>query len=127
VFENVDNVVDDDDREILSLFISQSQEAQSETVVDESTAESIVDNDVDVAVKRAYFRICDVPLRQCDNSPLEDIEHPERITSRKKTVFWHKGKFIHTDGKGKRTKMTKIYKRDDNRGVLLNALRRMKF
>jgi len=126
VFENIGNDIDDEDREMLSLFISQSQEAQSEAVVDEATAEGSDDNGGGVIVKGAYFRICDVPSRQCDDSPLQDIEHPERITSRKRTVFGHKGKFVNTNGKGSRTKLTKIYKRDDNRGALLNALRRMK-
>eukprot|EP00555_Chaetoceros_dichaeta_P000473 CAMPEP_0198278284 /NCGR_PEP_ID=MMETSP1447-20131203/66294_1 /TAXON_ID=420782 /ORGANISM="Chaetoceros dichaeta, Strain CCMP1751" /LENGTH=310 /DNA_ID=CAMNT_0043973359 /DNA_START=38 /DNA_END=971 /DNA_ORIENTATION=- len=126
VFENIGNDIDDEDREMLSLFITQSQEAQSEAVVDEATAEGSDDNGGGVVVKGAYFRICDVPSRQCDDSPLQDIQHPERITARKGSVFGHKGKFIKTDGKGSRTKLTKVYKRDDNRGALLNALRRMK-
>lgn len=33
---------------------------------------------------------------------------------------------IHTDGTEKNTKLTKVYKRDDNTGALLKALKRMK-
>lgn len=135
VFEQIEDI-DDDDRELLRLFLSQSQEAASHEVeAEKSASEETGDTDGDnssdgvdgAVVKSAYFRICDVPPRQLDDSPLEDIEHPERIISRRGTVFGHKGKFVNTDGKGRRTKLTKIYKRDDNRGVLLNALRRMKF
>lgn len=135
VFEQIEDI-DDEDRELLRLFISQSQEAASHDVESEKSAseetgntdgDSISDDVDGVVVKNAYFRICDVPSRQLDDSPIQDIEHPERISSRRGTVFGHKGKFVNTDGKGRRTKLTKVYKRDDNRGVLLNALRRMKF
>jgi len=116
---------------LLSLFLSQSQEVESDAAdAEKSASKETVDNAGDegdvVVVKNAYFRICDAPTRELDDSPLQDIVHPERITSRKGTVFGHKGKFVSTDGKGP-TKLTKVYKRDDNRGLLLNALRRMKF
>jgi len=116
---------------LLSLFLSQSQEVESDAAdAEKSASKETVDNAGDegdvVVVKNAYFRICDAPTRELDDSPLQDIVYPERITSRKGTVFGHKGKFVSTDGKGP-TKLTKVYKRDDNRGVLLNALRRMKF
>jgi len=132
VFEQIEDI-DDEDRELLSLFLSQSQETESdeadaETSASEKTADTGGDDESDVVVvKNAYFRIGDVPARELDDSPLQDIEHPERITSRRGAVFGNKGKFVNTDGKGRRTKLTKVYKRDDNRGVLLNALRRMKF
>jgi len=108
------------------MFVDQSQSAQGETIekangnVDEESSSS------EDAVKGAFYRICDVPSKPCDDSPLETIEHPERITSRKRTVFGHEGKMVQTDGTGKNTKLTKIYKRDDNRNALLKALRRMK-
>jgi len=105
------------------MFVDQSRDAQAEA----ATGEDGVDVAVGSAkVDGAYYRICDVPPRQCDDSPLRDIEHPERITARKGSTFGHRGKFVVAEGKGRRTKLTKVYKREDNRGVLLDALRRMR-
>lgn len=118
VMENIADELRDEDREILNLFIEQSQQMQEDTEEDVKRNSGVV--------KGAYYRICDVPPKQCNDSPLEAIEHPERITSKKRTVFGHKGQMIHTDGTGRRTKLTKVYKRDDNRGALFKALRRMK-
>lgn len=128
VFAHVENEMDDGDREMLGLFIGQSREARAEEdaagVNGESTAGEQGDG---VEVEGAYYRICDIPPRQCDDSPLEDVAHPERITCKKRTVWGHTGRLVSTDGgKGSRTKLTKVYKRDDNCGALLSALRRMK-
>lgn len=118
VFEHIAGEIDDEDKEIMNMFVEQSQNAQREALVEAEAK--------DTAVKGAFYRICDVPSKPCDDSPLESIEHPERITARKKSVFGHEGQMIKTDGTGRATKLTKVYKRDDNRGVLLKALRRMK-
>lgn len=96
------------------MFVDQSLRAQEEKM------ELVEEKPV-----RGFYRICAVPTKQCDDSPLESIEHPDRITSRKNTVFGHKGKMIQTDGK-RETKLSKVYKRDDNSGKLLTALKRMK-
>lgn len=117
VFNQVSNDINEEEREILSMFIAQSEEAQAEKEEDAALNDEVV--------KGAYYRICDVPPRQCDDSPLEDIVYPERITSKRKAVF-KEGTIIKTDGTGRRTKLTKIFKRKDNRGALLNALKRMK-
>lgn len=113
VFENIADQISEEEREVMNMFVDQSLRAQEEKM------------EVEEKPVRGFYRICDVPTKQCDDSPLESIEHPDRITSRKNTVFGHKGKMIQTDGK-KATKLTKVYKRDDNSGRLLKALKRMK-
>lgn len=122
------SAIDDDDRELLALFTAQSQEAQAELSEAGSDGDdaSVEEDGEGVPMENAFYRICAVPKRQLDESPLRDIEHPERITSRRKTVFGDKGKFVVAEGTGRRTKLTKVYRRDDNRGALLGALRRMR-
>jgi hypothetical protein len=117
VFEQIGDQIDEEERELMNLFVEQSQGALEEPLVEEQ---------MDDSVKGAFYRICDIPSKPCDDSPLENIEHPERITSRKKSTFAHEGQMIRTDGTGRNTKLTKIYKRKDNRGALLKALKRMK-
>ena len=118
VYQHIADELDEEDREIMNLFVEQSQNSQREVIADANTKRNVV--------KGAFYRICDVPSKPCDDSPLESIEYPERNTGRKKSVFGHEGQMIRTDGTGKKTKLTKVYKRDDNRGALLRALRRMK-
>lgn len=112
------NQLSDEEKELMNKFVEQSQSLQGKELEDAKERNTIV--------KGAFYRICDIPSKPCDDSPLESIEYPERITSRKKSVFGHEGQMIHTDGSSKNTKLTKIYKRGDNRGVLLKALKRMK-
>jgi hypothetical protein len=118
VYQNISDELDEEDREIMNLFVEQSQNAQRDAVAEAESKATVV--------KGAFYRICDVPSKPCDDSPLESIEHPERITGRKHSVFGPEGQMIRTDGTGRNTKLTKVYKRDDNRGALLKALRRMK-
>ena len=112
VFEEIASEVSDDDLEVINLFVDQSLRAQEEKVMEEEKP------------VRGFYRICDSTTKQCDDSPLQNVEHPERFTSKKNTVFGHQGKMIRTDGK-RDTKLTKVYKRDDNSGKLLKALKRM--
>jgi len=119
VFDHVSDQLSEDEREIINTFVEQSRNAQMSESVEEGVGKS-------TKPVRGFYRICDVPSKQCDESPLESIEHPERITSKKKNVFGHEGKMIKTDGKGKDTKLTKVYKRKDNAGKLLKALKRMR-
>lgn len=118
VFENIGDQIDEEDKEIMDMFVEQSQSAQAEAIEEAESRASVV--------KGAFYRICDIQAKPCDDSPLQAVEHPERITSRKKSVFGHEGQLIQTDGTGKNNKLTKVYKRDDNRGALLKALKRMK-
>jgi len=117
VFEELKHDLTEECQALMNLFISQSKQEKA-MVKEEGISPRYV--------KGFYYRICDVPLKICDGSPLEEVEYPERISNRKGSVFAHKGQMIHTDGTGKRTKLTKIYKRRDNRGTLLKALRRMR-
>lgn len=116
VFDQIADDISNEEREVMNTFVDQSIRAQEEEQVVAEEAERPV---------RGFYRICAVPAKQCDDSPLVDIEHPDRMTSRKNTVFGHQGKMITTDGK-KDTKLTKVYKRGDNAGKLLRALKRMK-
>ena len=118
VFESIGDQIDEEDKEIMDMFVEQSQGAQAEAIEEAESRASVV--------KGAFYRICDIPAKPCDDSPLQAVEHPERITSRKNSVFGHDGQLIQTDGTGKNNKLTKVYKRDDNRGALLKALKRMK-
>jgi len=118
VFEQIGDQIDEEERELMNLFVEQSRGRKEEPL--EASQE------VDDSVQGAFYRICDIPTKPCDDSPLENIEHPERITSRKKSTFAHEGQMIRTDGTGRNTKLTKVYKRKDNRGALLKALKRMK-
>lgn len=116
VFEHIGKSIDEEERELLSTFIDQSQQQMKENEVEAKSYGF---------VNKAYYRLRGIPRRLCDDSSLEDIIVPERISTRKGSTFGHKGKLIETDGK-RRTKLTKVYKRGDNRGALLNALKRMK-
>ena len=118
VMEQIGDQINDEERELINKFVEQSQEEQLQTKLEAT--------EKDTTVQGAFYRICNVPKKECDDSPLGDIEHPERITSRKRSVFAHEGQMIQTDGTGKNTKLSKVYKRGDNRGALLGALKRMK-
>jgi len=118
VFEHLKNEVSDEDKELMDLFIKQSQESYAK---DEEEAKGASSN-----VAAAFYRICNPLSRVCDDSPLQDFEYPTRFFTKRSNVFGHEGQLIHTDGKFKRTKLTRVHKRADNRGSLLNALKRMK-
>lgn len=118
VFTHIKDEITEEEKELMNKFVEQSQSLQEKELEEARQRKTVV--------KGAFYRICDFPSKPCDDSPLESIEYPERITSRKKSVFGHEGQMIHTDGTGKNTKLNKIYKRNDNRGVLLKALKRMK-
>lgn len=136
VFEHLGDQIDDQEREIMNLFVDQSQnnvqgdasemEQKSEGEdVEASDSDSVNGSEVE-PVEGAFYRICNVVSKPCDDSPLEDIEYPDRMTGRKNSIFGHEGQMIKTDGTGRNTKLTKVYKRGDNRGALLDALKRMK-
>jgi len=118
VFEKIGDQIGDAERELMDMFVEQSRGAQEEALMEAEGR--------DASVKGAFYRICDVPSKPSDDSPLENIEHPERITSRKRSTFGHEGQMIRTDGTGRNTKLSKVYKKGDNRGALLKALKRMK-
>merc|ERR1712232_1008337 len=101
----------DDDRLIMDNFVAQSLEGSDEITADK-----------EVRVRRALFRIGDVNEKLCDDSPVFNmINSPSRSAGE----FDYKGKLVNTDGK-KQTKLTKLFKRRDNEGKLLEAIKRMK-
>lgn len=113
-----------EEKELMSRFVEQSISG-TDKEGDKDGSTSAADGDI-VKVK-GYYRICDSPRKTCDDSPLESFEFPERSDVPKnmeRTVFGYEGQMIHTSGRS--TKLTKVYKRGDNRGKLLGALRRMK-
>ena len=104
----------DDDRALMDAFIGQSVQAIE-------PSDNIVSTTSKTEVKQAFFRIGDIPEKE--DSPMAhsifDNKEPQ------KGEFDYTGHLVPTDGKRK-TKLTKIFKRRDNAGELLDALKRMK-
>jgi len=102
----------DADRSIMDEFVAQSME---ETLNDETS-------EGDNQVRRALFRIGDAKRKFCDESPVASMINPVTSTSNE---FDYTGKLISTDGK-RSTKLTKLFKRRDNEGQLLDYVKEMK-
>ncbi len=102
----------DEEKALMDSFVAQSLEGRSGG---EAASK-------EVKVRRALFRIGDVNERLCDDSPVASVINPKQ---RSTGEFDYKGKLIATDGK-KPTKLTKLFKRRDNEGLLLDALKEMK-
>mmetsp|Transcript_2731 Transcript_2731/g.3883 ORF Transcript_2731/g.3883 Transcript_2731/m.3883 type:complete len:273 (+) Transcript_2731:170-988(+) len=119
VFEQLSSQLSEEDRGLLDAFVAESRKSYE---VEEAKKQSR-----SKTVKGAFYRICDVPARSCDDSPLENVIHNERFAtgSGRMRSFGTTGKMIVTDGTGKKTKLTKVYGRRDNRGAFLKALNRM--
>lgn len=101
----------DDDRDLMNAFVAQSQESkENEQDAGETRA------------RRALFRIGDPLTKPCDDSPLIDVQNP---TVYRANEFDYTGQLVRTDGT-KATKLTKLWKRRDNKGKLYDDLRRMK-
>lgn len=112
----------DEDRDLINMFIAQSQNGAE--VRDEVENESEVEEDEEpIRVAGAFFRIGELLPKTCDDSPLREVEFPP---TSERAEFEYTGKMIQTDGTGRRTKLTKIYKRRDNMGTFLDAIKRMK-
>jgi ubiquitin len=104
----------DEDRVLMDTFVSQSLE---------NDANEIKGDDKDIRVRRALFRIGDAKNRKlCEDSPVVNMINPMSTTSEE---FNYKGKLIATDGK-RSTKLTKLFKRRDNEGKLLDFVREKK-
>ena len=105
----------EEDRVLMDTFVSQSLGDNEEKKPETSDSK-------DVRVKRAYFRIGDSPTRVGSDSPVADMLNPKKAGTRE---FSYKGKLIETDGK-RSTKLTKLFKRRDNQGKLLDSIKEMK-
>ena len=99
----------DDDRELMNAFVAQSQEVS-------------LDDMGELRARRALFRIGSVPSKPCDDSPLQDVHNP---TPPRMGEFDYNGQLVATDGT-RETKLTKLFKRRDNKGRLLDAIHKMK-
>ena len=108
----------DDDRALMDAFVGQSMHNRGESVEDDEEASTGI-----LPVKKALYRISDLPLAPGDKSPLRDGVFRHKVAHRGEFNF--DGKMIATNGR-RSTKLTKLFKRRDNEGKLLNALRRMK-
>ena len=104
--------VTDKDRDLMNKFVDAIRQPASDKP-EESTS---------VFVRRALFRIGDSPKRI--DSPMANII--EASNSPTANEFDYPGTLLQTDGKGKSTKLTKIFKRRDNQNKLFSALQRMK-
>ena len=102
----------DADRAIMDSFVARSLE--------KSSIEN--DSDDEIQVRRALFRIGDTKKKFCDDSPVANMINPVKATSNE---FDYTGKLLSTDGK-KSTKLTKLFKRRDNEGQLLDYVKEMK-
>jgi ubiquitin len=105
----------DEDRILMDMFVSQS-------LGDEEEKKPDADDSKEVRVKRALFRIGDAPTKVGDDSPVADMIHPTKTLPGE---FSYNGKLIETDGK-RSTKLTKLFKRRDNEGRLLDYIKEMK-
>lgn len=101
----------DSDRALIADFIGKSLEGSS-----------AADDKKEVRVKGAFFRIGDSWGKLCDDSPVAGVINP---IGRTKGEFDYKGKLITTDGM-KSTKLTKLFKRRDNEGKLLDYVKHMR-
>lgn len=103
--------LNDEDRDLMNAFVAQSQET------DDSE-----DDDGELRAHRALFRIGAPLTKPCGDSPLKDVQNP---TPYRANEFDYTGQLVATDGT-RDTKLTKLFKRRDNKGKLYDALHRMK-
>jgi len=102
----------DADRAIMDAFVAQSIEEMPIEVVNKDENQ----------VRRALFRIGNTKRKFCEDSPVASMINPATTTSNE---FDYTGKLISTDGK-RSTKLTKLFKRRDNEGQLLDYVKEMK-
>mmetsp|Transcript_22619 Transcript_22619/g.45947 ORF Transcript_22619/g.45947 Transcript_22619/m.45947 type:complete len:344 (+) Transcript_22619:149-1180(+) len=106
--------ITDVDRAVMDAFIAQS-------VSEVSAEEDNEDDNGEIRVRRALFRIGNVKKKFCDDSPVANMINPVTTISNE---FDYTGKLITTDGK-RSTKLTKLFKRRDNEGQLLDYVKEM--
>mmetsp|Transcript_21059 Transcript_21059/g.45651 ORF Transcript_21059/g.45651 Transcript_21059/m.45651 type:complete len:287 (+) Transcript_21059:100-960(+) len=125
-----------EERELMNMFI---EESLGRTNTDEDGAEEVetVATDGTAPVLGAYYRIAPLPRRACDTSPLEELEYSGRTAQPRDRAFDLPGgkgaRLVEVEHKkalgllgGEETKLTNVYKRGDNRGAFLGALKRMR-
>jgi len=105
----------DADRAVMDAFVAQSIAEKSVEGANESDGKEI-------RVRRALFRIGNARTKFCDDSPVATMINPVSTTANE---FDYTGKLLTTDGK-RSTKLTKLFKRRDNEGQLLDYVKEMK-
>merc|ERR1712176_710761 len=80
------------------------------------------DENYNEAEMKSLWYIGKAPKKACDDSPLANIIY---YTEPDEDEFTYKGHLILTDGKKRPTKLTKIFKRRDNKHKLYGALKKM--
>jgi ubiquitin len=111
----------EEDKELMNRFIAVSRETPAEG--EEEEAEAVVNSQTRVVpVRRALYRIGDVPKRAIE-SPMADAIYARSPAAGE---FDYAGKLVATDGTGRSTKLTKVFKRRDNENKLYSSLARMK-
>ena len=139
--------VDKEEFDLVRAFVQQggSNEFGGESNIINDDEDSLLENDVSSAEDGArylqgFYRIGDVPKDIGSDSHFEQILYPERYAESSDGDMIMSPKlshgipddnfkipdyvaFVHTHGK--KTRLTHLF-RDDDRGLLLNALRRMR-
>jgi ubiquitin len=113
---NLINQLSDSDRELMNAFVAVSRGKEEEQI--ETPASDLPMN----SPRRALYRIGDAPKKL--DSPMNNILYASTPAA---AEFDYKGRLIVTDGKGRSTKLTKLFKRRDNENKLYTALKRMNF
>jgi ubiquitin len=109
VKKHLQNKLTEEDREMMNAFVATSREQEDE---EEKVPE--------LNVRRGLFWISKAPIK-CD-SPMEDTLF---ASSPKPGEFDYKGKLVPTDGTGRTTKLTKLFKRRDNENKVYDSMKRM--
>jgi ubiquitin len=145
VMSNLEGRIGDEERELMKIFIEQSlghaDGGEEETKTSKTTTtmknKSSATIDGTAPVLGAYYRIAPIPKRMCDDSPLEELEFYARTPQPRDRAFDLPGgkgaRLVEVERRsalgllgGDETKLTNVYKRRDNRGALLGALKRMR-
>ena len=128
--------ISEEERELMNMFVEQSVGGNTDEGDDKEVIEEEAPIDGKATVLGAYYRIGAIPRRSCDTSPLEELEYNMRTAQPRDRAFDLPGgkgaRLVEVEHKkalgllGKdETKLTKVYKRGDNRGAFLGALKRM--
>ncbi|KAL3788861.1 hypothetical protein ACHAW5_009218 [Stephanodiscus triporus] len=144
VMSNLEGSVGEEERELMKAFVEQSlgrggdddggaSGGKAETTT--TTTKAALDGTAPVL--GAYYRIAPLPRRVCDTSPLEELEFAARTAQPRDRAFDLPGgkgaRLVEIERRralgllgGDETKLTNVYKRGDNRGAFLGALKRMR-
>jgi len=127
VQQHLRNLTEEESR-LMDLFVQQSLGRPGDAEADAALAPVAADGKA--AVLGAYYRIGPLPRRSCDTSPLRELTFFGRTAQPKDRAFdlpgEEQGARLVEVERGDGTKLTSVYKRGDNRGALISALRRMR-